>query len=54
MLLETLVGNFLKEWGSLHISSVMKNKNIDLLFPVVLLVKKLLIKGNKHISTIKV
>jgi len=44
-----MVNDFLKEWGSLHISSVMKNKNIDLLYPVALLVKKLLIKGNKNI-----
>ncbi|ORX60806.1 hypothetical protein BCR36DRAFT_340662, partial [Piromyces finnis] len=42
---DTLANNFIKEWGSMHVSSVMKNKNIDLLFPVVLLIKKLLIKG---------
>jgi len=29
----------------MHVSSVMKSKNIDLLFPVALLVKKLLMKG---------
>ncbi|OUM68585.1 hypothetical protein PIROE2DRAFT_3732 [Piromyces sp. E2] len=42
------VNDFIKEWGSMHVSTVMKNKNIDLLFPVALLVKKLLMKGKLH------
>eukprot|EP00833_Pecoramyces_ruminatium_P001807 jgi/Orpsp1_1/1175839/evm.model.c7180000055406.1 len=41
---DTLINDFLKEWGSMHVSSIMKNKNVELLYPVALLVKKLLMK----------
>ncbi|KAG4099808.1 hypothetical protein H8356DRAFT_1664806 [Neocallimastix lanati (nom. inval.)] len=42
---DTLLNDFLKEWGSIHVSSVIKSKNINLLYPVALLVKKLLTRG---------